>query len=88
MKRGVQSPAVLSGFGDKGKMVLKNKKRDELKESILKLLKKAERPISTQEISVELNKPWHSVQTRCLMLQVDKKVVGFRVGRINLWQSG
>ena len=62
-------------------------KKDELKEMVLKLLKKVGRPISTQDISIELNKPWHSIQTRCLMLQVDGKIIGFRVGRINLWQA-
>lgn len=67
-------------------MVLVNKKKDELKDGVLKLLKKAGRPISTQDISLGLKKPWHSIQTRCLMLQVDGKVNGFRVGRMNLWQ--
>ena len=67
-------------------MVLVKKKRDELKENILKLLKKVGQPVSTHDIAIELSKPWHSVQTRCLMLQVDGKVAGFRVGRMNLWQ--
>jgi hypothetical protein len=67
-------------------MVLVNKKKDELKGKVLKILKKVGQPISTHDIAVELGKPWHSVQTRCLMLQVDGKVNGFRVGRMNLWQ--
>ncbi len=61
-------------------------KGDDLKKRILKLLKGSEQPLSTQDISLKLEKPWHSVQTRCLMLQVEKLVNGFRVGRINLWQ--
>lgn len=68
-------------------MVLVNRKKDELKEAVFKVLKKVERPISTQDISLELSKPWHSIQTRCLMLQIDGRVNGFRVGRMNLWQA-
>lgn len=67
-------------------MDLKSKRKDQLKEDVLKILKKVSRPISTQDISLELNKPWHSVHTRCLVLQVEGKVFGFRVGRMNLWQ--
>ena len=61
------------------------KKGDLLQKRILKLLSSSPAPISTQDISLKLKKPWHSVQTRCLMLQIDKRVNGFRVGRINLW---
>jgi len=62
------------------------KKEDDLKKLILKLLKDSEQPLSTQDISLKLKKPWHSIQTRCLMLQIENLINGFRVGRINLWQ--
>lgn len=62
------------------------KKEDEFKEQILNFLSKNEVPKATQEIASELDKPWHSIQTRCLQLQISGKVLGFRVGRINLWQ--
>jgi hypothetical protein len=62
------------------------KKEDNLKKLILGTLKNSNQPISTQDISLKLNKPWHSVQTRCLKLQIENKINGFRVGRINLWQ--
>ena len=64
-----------------------SKKEDALKQEILKLISKNKIPITTQDISLKLEKPWHSVQTRCLMLQVENKIIGFRVGRINLWQG-
>jgi len=64
-----------------------NKKEDELRRNILKLIHKSATPISTQDISLGLEKPWHSIQTRCLMLQIENKIFGFRVGRINLWQT-
>ena len=65
----------------------KKKVNYDLKKNILKVLTKSSKPLSTQDISLELNKPWHSVQTRCLMLQVDGALEGFRVGRINLWMA-
>ena len=65
--------------------MINRKKRQDLKEGILKILKKVDRPVSTQEIAEQLGKPWHSVQTRCLMLQIDNRLEGFRVGRMNLW---
>lgn len=60
---------------------------DELKKTILKTILKSQVPISTQDISIALKKPWHSIQMRCLKLQLDKKITGFKVGRINLWQT-
>ena len=62
------------------------KKEDELEARIIKCLSNSINPKSTQEIADEMDKPWHSVQTRCLRLQLNDKVIGFRVGRINLWQ--
>lgn len=64
-----------------------NGKEDALKQEILKLISKNKIPITTQDISLKLDKPWHSIQVRCLMLQIENKVNGFRVGRINLWQT-
>lgn len=63
------------------------KEEDTLRKNILKIVQKNNTPISTQDISIKLEKPWHSIQTRCLRLQVDNKITGFRVGRINLWQN-
>ena len=67
--------------------MINRKKREWLKENIVKILENSDRPVSTQELADKLGrKPWHSVHTRCLMLQVEGKVLGFRVGRMNLWQ--
>jgi hypothetical protein len=59
---------------------------EELDKSILKFLSGLKEPVSTQDIAIKLGKPWHSIQTRCLTLQIKGKVSGFRIGRINLWQ--
>jgi hypothetical protein len=62
------------------------KKEDVVTTEIVKSLTNSVNPKSTQEIADEINHPWHSVQTRCLRLQINNQVIGFRVGRINLWQ--
>lgn len=63
-------------------MVVRNK---DLGEEILGILKKTKRPVSTTDIASELNVSWHSVQVRCLNLQIDNLVIGFRIGKMNLW---
>ncbi len=62
------------------------KKEDVLELAIVKALSVSINPKSTQEIADEIKKPWHSIQTRCLRLQLSNQLTGFRVGRINLWQ--
>lgn len=66
---------------------INRKKEDRVQKDILVVLSKNPNPKSTQEIADEISKPWHSVQTRCLKLQLEGKVNGFRVGRMNLWQK-
>ena len=72
----------------KGKIdsTVNRKKEDEVTTEIVKSLSNSVNPKSTQEIADEINHPWHSVQTRCLRLQINGQAIGFRVGRINLWQ--
>ena len=62
-------------------------RRDIVKEKILKLILSSFKPLSTQEIADTISSPWHSVQNRCLQLQIENKLIGFRVGRMNLWQK-
>ena len=62
-------------------------KIDGVLEEVLKTLRASSKPMATQEIADFINRPWHSVQTRCLKLQIENKITGFRVGRINLWQA-
>jgi hypothetical protein len=63
-----------------------NLEPDQLKKEIIFYLEKEELPKSTQDIAETLSRPWHSIQTRCLTLQIAGKLTGFRVGRVNLWQ--
>lgn len=61
------------------------KESESIEEQILNLLKNSENPISTREICLRLNHAWHSVNNRCLRLQIEGKIDGFKVGHVNLW---
>jgi Mn-dependent DtxR family transcriptional regulator len=64
-------------------MVVRSKN---LSEQILEIFKrKTNRPVSTTDIANELKVSWHSIQVRCLKLQIDGYVIGFRIGKMNLW---
>ncbi len=64
----------------------KKEKVDLVLGEVLGVIEDSNKPMATQEIADELEKPWHSIQTRCLKLQIEGRVTGFRVGRMNLWQ--
>tara|TARA_Y100000034_G_C6591135_1_gene256804 strand:- start:87 stop:311 length:225 start_codon:yes stop_codon:yes gene_type:complete len=63
-----------------------NRKKEELKEKIVELLRSSDNPLSTSDISSKITKAWHTIDRACLMLQIDGKVEGFKVGRMNLWK--
>ncbi|MBU0907018.1 MAG: hypothetical protein KKD18_05920 [Nanoarchaeota archaeon] len=62
------------------------RKKEDLKEKIVDLLKNSENPLSTSDLAVEFDKAWHTVDRTCLMLQIDGKIQGFKVGKMNLWR--
>jgi hypothetical protein len=62
------------------------RKKEEFKEKIVELLKKSENPLSTSDLVVKLEKAWHTIDRTCLMLQIEGKVQGFKVGKMNLWR--
>lgn len=61
-------------------------KKDKLCEEILTYLKNQLHPVSTREIALKMDVSWHTILTRCLRLQLDGKVSGFRVGNMHLWE--
>jgi len=61
-------------------------KREELKEKIVEALKKSKNPLSTSDLAVLFKKAWHTMDRTCLMLQIDGRVEGFKVGKMNLWR--
>ncbi len=73
-------------MSDSKKHVPKQDTMDSIKKDILNVLSNSEKPVSTQDIAEKVARPWHSIQTRCLKLQLEEKIHGFKVGRINLWQ--
>ena len=58
----------------------------DVKKEILKKLKTAKNPLSTSDLSASLKKAWHTIDRACLMLQIEKKIIGFKVGKMNLWR--
>ena len=62
------------------------RKNQILKKNIIDELKKAVNPISTSDLSSKLGKAWHTIDRNCLMLQIEGKVEGFKVGKMNLWR--
>jgi len=55
------------------------------KDSILKVIRDAGKPISTAEIADILKHSWHTIIRYCLDLENEGKLIKFEVGRINVW---
>lgn len=53
---------------------------------ILKVLSEAKTPISTRDIALKIGRAWHSVQGHCLRLQIDGKIIGYRISNLNVWE--
>ena len=66
--------------------MLQQVRGDKIDDAILRLLIEADRPMSTLEISRKINVSWHPVTSHCLKLQVEKRISGFKLGRMNVWQ--
>ena len=53
---------------------------------ILEVLRNSKIPISTRDIGLKIGRAWHSVQSHCLRLQIDGKVIGYRISNLNVWE--
>ena len=53
---------------------------------ILEVLKNTKIPVSTRDIALKIGRAWHSVQGHCLRLQIDGKIVGYRISNLNVWE--
>ena len=62
------------------------RKNELLKNEIEDFVKKSERPLSTSDITILTKKAWHTIDRTCLMLQIEGKIEGFKVGKMNLWR--
>ena len=56
------------------------------KENIVKELENSKNPLSTSDLASRLKKAWHTIDRACLMLRIDGKIDGFKVGKMNLWR--
>jgi len=59
----------------------------DIKERILALVKESERPVSTNELVQKSKFAWSSIQLNCLQLQLQNKIIGYRVGKMNVWEE-
>lgn len=59
----------------------------DIKESIIALIRDANRPVSTNEIVKKSGFAWSSIQLNCLQLQLENRIVGYRVGNMNVWEE-
>ncbi len=60
--------------------------RKNIEENILDILLKSEKPLSTAEIALKLDKSWHTIIRYCLDLEITGKIFKFSIGRISVWQ--
>jgi len=58
-----------------------------LRSKILSLIKNSKIPLSTSDIARKLKKAWHTIDRNCLKRQIENKILGFRVGKMNLWRT-
>lgn len=61
-------------------------KKSDLKGEIFKFIRDSNNPVSTSDLTAKLEKSWHTIDRACLMLQIEGKIDGFKIGRMNLWK--
>lgn len=74
---------MINGANNRKKIDIK---KERLKTSILKNLQNTDSLLSTSDLSHSLDKAWHTIDRACLMLQIDGKIEGIKIGRMNLWR--
>jgi len=57
-----------------------------IESDILRVLQDSKKPISTRDISLKIGRAWHSVQGHCFRLQLDGKILGYRISNLNVWE--
>lgn len=68
-------------------IIRKAKLGKKIEKDILKILGQSEYPVSTRDISLKINRAWHSVQNHCLRLQLKGEIDGFRISNLNVWKK-
>ncbi len=64
----------------------KGRPKLDIKGDILKCIRDSVNPLSTSDLCLKTDKAWHTIDRACLMLQLEGKLDGFRVGKMNLWR--
>jgi hypothetical protein len=64
----------------------KGRPKIDIKADIFREIKATDKPLSTSDLAFRLGKAWHTIDRACLMLQIDGKIDGFKIGKMNLWR--
>lgn len=56
-----------------------------IRRDIQKYLAETDKPASTREIALKIDRAWHSVQLNCMKLQLAEKIKGMKIGNMNVW---
>ena len=66
---------------------MKKTSSKDIKETIMSLIGEASRPVSTNELVKRSGFAWSSIQMNCLQLQLQNRLVGYKVGNMNVWEE-
>lgn len=53
---------------------------------ILQVLSQSKTPISTRDIALKIDRAWFSVQSHCMKLQLQGKIIGYKISNLNVWE--
>lgn len=66
-------------------MVFITRKGRVIQEQILECIEQEEAPISTRQLALKLGYAWHTLQQRCLELQIKGKISHVQIAGSHLW---
>lgn len=81
----IHTSVVLNLYNKRNVLVQLMKRSIQIERAVYNIVKNSNIPISTREISLRINRAWHTIDRHCLKLQLKDKITGFRIGNINAW---
>ncbi|MBI4010581.1 MAG: hypothetical protein HY361_05395 [Candidatus Aenigmarchaeota archaeon] len=57
-----------------------------IESDILQVLNESKTPISTRDIALKIDRAWFSVQSHCMKLQLQDKIIGYKISNLNVWE--
>jgi DNA-binding transcriptional regulator YhcF (GntR family) len=62
-------------------------KGERIKNKILKCIEQENAPLSTRQIAIKIKYSWHTLQQRCLELEVKGKIQHIKIAGSHLWSK-